>query len=588
MRTSTTLLLLTLALACGRDPRPAPLAPDPATRRELPAGAVVGGVGGYGAHVWRAIPYATPPTGDRRWRAPERAPRWEGTRGAVAVGRPCPQVASPFGVRGPSGAVVGDEDCLTLDVYAPAFAPDAVPAGGTRLPVMVWIHGGGNVLGESAFFDGGNLATQERVIVVAIQYRLGPLGWFRHAALRDDAADARERSGNFGLLDQIRALEWVRDNVAAFGGDPGRVTIFGESAGGQDVFMLLVSPPARGLFHRAIAQSGGLWTTNPHEAEAPAAEGGHAQSSAEIVRRLLERHERDAAAPADLAAFLRELPAAELIAAYPHEPNGLCDLPRMFSDGVVVPAGEALDALRASAARVPVVAGTTRDENKLFLFGDERRVRRLLWIFPRFVDETQYEVVAEYLARMWKATGADEPASAVRAAGGRAWVYRFDWDEQPTVLGADLSRMIGAAHAFEIPFVFGHFDLGPEGEVMWTRDNEPGRRALAAAMMSWWAAFAYDGDPGRGRRGELPAWLPWEDGGPGGPRTMVLDTPAGGGVRLEPAHETRAGVLAALAADPRLAEPARRCDALAELARFGRGFSRAEYARTCAAFPLES
>jgi para-nitrobenzyl esterase len=236
---------------------------------------------------------------------------------------------------------------------------------------------------------------------------------------------------------------------------------------------------------------------------------------------------------------------------------------------------------------VPVVAGTTRDENKLFLFGDARRIRRLLWLFPRFVDETQYAAVAEHLSRWWKATGADEPASAVRAGGGRAWVYRFDWDEQPTVVGADLSRMIGAAHAFEIPFVFGHFDLGREAAAMWTPENEPGRLALAGAMMSYWAAFAHDGDPGRGRGGDLPAWLPWDDGGVGGPRTMVLDTPADGGVRLEPAHETRAGVLAALAADPRLAERAKRCDALAELARWGRGVSRADYERSCAAFPME-
>src|SRR5262249_4077891 len=155
--------------------------------------------------------------------------------------------ASPYGgVRDARpGTPVGSEDCLTLNVWTPRFAAADVPRGGARLPVMVWIHGGGNTIGHAAFFDGGHLAATEEVVVVTIQYRVGPFGWFRHPALATDGVSALERSGNYGTLDQVRALEWVRDNIEAFGGDPGNVTVFGESAGALDTLMLLLVPQAR-------------------------------------------------------------------------------------------------------------------------------------------------------------------------------------------------------------------------------------------------------------------------------------------------------------------------------------------------------
>ena len=156
------------------------------------------------------------------------------------------------------GTPVGSEDCLYLNIYAPRFTDTDVPKDAARLPVMLWIHGGGNTIGEAGFYNGGNLAAQQRVIVITTNYRLGPFGWFRHAATRNDGANELDRSGNFGTLDLVRALQWIRENAAAFGGDPNNVTIFGESAGGTNVFSLLLSPPARGLFHRAIVESGGM------------------------------------------------------------------------------------------------------------------------------------------------------------------------------------------------------------------------------------------------------------------------------------------------------------------------------------------
>ncbi|HZR84746.1 MAG TPA: carboxylesterase family protein [Candidatus Binatia bacterium] len=581
-------------------------APSDSTRRTTPSGVVVGGEGRYGSDAWLGIPYAKAPVGALRWRAPQPLEPWSGVRKAVASGAPCAQYTSPFGgVSGPADTPAGEEDCLTLNVWAPHFGPDQVPAGDKRLPVLVWIHGGGNTIGQIGFYEGGRLATTEGVIVVALQYRLGPFGWMRHASLRADAVSDEEASGNFGTLDQIRALEWVHDNVAAFGGDPSNVTIFGESAGGQNVYMLLLAPKARGLFQRAIAQSGGLWTSTPAEAEnlVDAPEPGHAQSSGEIALRLLQRDglsgNRDAAkvrldsmSDAEKASYLRGKSARDILLAYDAMPNaGMIDHPRVFGDGTVLPAGDPLERFKQPGgfAAVPLVAGTNRDENKLFMFGDPHLITRRFWIFPRFVDENLYLASADHLARMWKATGADDEARAIRASGGPGvWVYRFDWDEEPTVAGADLSKMLGAAHGFEIPFVFGHFDLGREARQLFTTENEAGREELSRAMMSYWAQFARSGDPGRGTRGDLPEWTAWQS--TPGSRTLVLDTAAGGGTRMTPIEETRAAVLAGVDSDPRLADAKDRCAVLRDLARWSRGFSKDDYAvvAACAPYPIEA
>jgi len=566
-RPATAALALTLVLGCTT-PQPPPEA-DPASRRDPEAGPVVGKVGRYGEHAWLGIPYAQAPIGDLRWRAPRPAASWSDVRETLAVGSPCPQYTSRFaGVEGPEGTVVGDEDCLSLNVYAPRVAPGDVPSGDARLPVMVWIHGGGNVIGHAGFYDGGNLAVTENVVVVAVNYRLGPLGWLRHAALRGDGTTPEDRSGNYGTLDVIRALGWVRDNVAAFGGDPGNVTVFGESAGGRDVYALLQSPLARGLFHRAIVQSGGLRQADLVAAESPtdAVPPGDADSSGEVLLRLLQRDgtasDRDAAkahaagmSSEEIERYLRGKSAQELLAVYDPVRAGLIRVPQMFPDGTVLPAEDALESFAHADghAGVPVMIGTNRDEEKLFLFADPSHVDYRLWILPRLVDAERYDAMSEHVTRLWKAIGADEPAAALARGGAPGvYLYRFDWDEEPTVAGADLGRMLGAAHAFEIPFVFGHFDLGPEINAIFTDENEPARRVLAAQMMSYWAEFARTGKPGRGTRGDLPAWEP-------GPRFMVLDTAAGGGLRMAEESLTEEAVLAAIPRDARLRDDEERC-----------------------------
>jgi para-nitrobenzyl esterase len=599
-------LAAALALAAGGCSRGEPKAAvDPVSRRVTPSGAVVGFVGEYGSHVWRGIPYAKPPVGDLRWRAPEAPAPWSGTREAFAFGSACTQYGSPFGgVDGAEpGEPAGGEDCLYLNVYAPRRSE--AEAAGVRLPVMLWIHGGGNTIGEAGFYNGGNLAATHDVVVVTINYRLGPFGWLRHAALRGEGASELDRSGNYATLDMIRALEWVRDHVSAFGGDPGNVTIFGESAGGTNVYSLLLSPRARGLFHRAIVQSGSLRMSEVSEAEGFVEDGaGGANTSGEMILRLLaaDGAENRAAAkrrlagmtPAEVESYLRGKTGYEILAASEPERSGMIDMPRVFRDGLVLPAGDPLETLFAGQYnQVPVMIGTTRDENKLFLFADPARVRRVLWIFPRLRDEDGYNLSAEYLAKMWKATGADGPAAAMREVQGPSvFVYRFDWDEEPALLGADLSVMLGAAHAFEIPFVFGHFDLGSEGNVIFTDDNEPGRKALSAQMMSYWAEFAYAGAPGRGRSGDLPQWTAWDSSSAQAPKFAVLDTAAGGGVRMSADALTVEGILAAVDDDPRLATQRDKCAIFRELADWSRGFDKKQYAAAgrngCADYPFDS
>ena len=565
MRRSLPCVVLFLAVACTTSTPTKPTPTEVSSRRSPPAGDVVGVAGSYGNHEFRGLPYAKAPVGDLRWRAPQPRERWSGTREATEHGSACPQFGSRFaGLPIPSDQVGGNEDCLFLDVYAPA---DVTP-NESALPVLVWIHGGGNVIGQAANYDGGYLAASQDVVVVAINYRLGPLGWFRHASLRESVRSPEDESGNYGVLDMIAALGWVRDNIAAFGGDPNNVTIFGESAGGRDVMALLAAPAARGLFHRAISQSGAVRSTTPAQAEnfADASEPGAPGSSNEILTALVVKQGRApnrAAARAELATwtaaetaeFLHGLSPAEILAAYStDDAEGLVRVPQMFLDGTVLPAEPALDVYASGRhAGVPVLLGTNRDEDKLFLYADPDETWNLLGLIPRLNDPEAYAAKAKYGSDLWKSAGADQPAAALAEGGAPGvYVYRFDWDEQPSLLGADLGAMLGAAHGFEIPFVFGHFDLGPEANVMWTEDNEAGRKELSEAMISYWVNFAETGDPGRGRAGKLPAWTP-------GPEFLILDTEDGGGIRMASGVVREDDVWAAAVADPRLSDRDERC-----------------------------
>jgi para-nitrobenzyl esterase len=595
MQKATPTLWLLLAVACGlggetREPGLA----DPLTRRSTALGEVVGSQESAGTHAWRGIPFAAPPVGALRWRAPQPAEPWTGVREALADPSACPQLP-PLGSADNDDGSNGNEDCLYLNVFAPAFPPEAVPRGDARLPVMVWIHGGGNSIGDARVYDGGPLAAAGPVIVVAAQYRLGPLGWLRHASLRADAgATPEDRSGNFGTLDLVQALRWVRENIGAFGGDPGRVTVFGESAGGRNVFTLLQSPLAAGLFQRAISQSGGLSSPTLAEAENLTSdpEPGHENSSGELLLRLLEQQrgasERAAAqaaaaslAPADAATFLRERSPGELFKAYAGSATmGMLRFPQIFPDGAVMPPDDAdLHFLAGRYNQVPVIAGTNRDETKLFMAFDPEYVRVWFRVLPSLRDEVRYERDAEYQSLSWKLNGADDPARWMRRSQGPSvFAYRFDWDELDRFLWADWSQLIGAGHAMEIPFVFGAFDLPLLGR-LYRDDDLASREQLARAMMSYWTEFAYRGAPGRGRSGDLPLWQPWDESTPESERFLVFDSDAGGGIRMSSDAVTETSLVTRILADPRFAKPEERCAFLARLSEWRRPLPAAELSR---------
>ncbi len=525
--------------------------------RPVGRGEVAGFVDGAGGHSWLGIPYAAPPVGALRWRPPAPPAEWDGTRTALRPGAACVQYGWALTGLGKDGSHEGQEDCLYLNVHAPRMS--ANEAARARLPVMVWVHGGANTVGQGASYDGSELARRGRVIVVTMNYRLGPFGWFilpRGADAASPDADRLSGSGNFGIFDELAALDWVQRHVAAFGGDPGNVTVFGESAGATDALALLVSPLAAGRVDRLIIQSLGFGFASTGRATryTDEPEPGSPYSSGEILLKALvhagrarDRAEAKALVTTlhadEIAALLRGLDPWELYALY-HPSNIETDLfPTVFQDGAVVREGT-LEDLLADPARhlaLPVILGTNRDEPKLFMAFDPRLVGSVagtpLWIR----DAAAYEREAEYRSMLWRANAVDRPARSLAGAGSPTWAYRFDWRDEGRRFGIlDLGRLVGAAHGLEIPFVFASFDTTPGHGMLFTDANRASREVLGGQMMSYWAEFAAHGNPGRGRDGQLPEWNDWRADAP---LSMLFDTPANGGPRLASEPASREAVV---------------------------------------------
>jgi len=447
---------------------------------------LISGAGGD-VRVYKGVPYASPPVGSLRWQQPARAPHWQGVRAATEFGAGCPQAFS--GAKLPRLS----EDCLTLNIWTPSRKP------GVKLAVMVSIHGGGFVGGWSGIdaYDGTALARQG-VVVVSMNYRLGVLGFLAHPALTNESS--HRASGNYGLMDQIAALEWIQRNIAAFGGDPKRVTIFGESAGGSSVCYLLVSPPAKGLFQRAISQSAqGIFL--PMTSAAQAAKRGAQQLGDDLAALRALRWE-------DLMKKV-QTGGAGMPAGVQFQP---------IVDGWVLPEDPALmfDAGRAHA--VPVIAGTNTDDGAaLMLFQPVRTLSAY-----RDYLKTRFGDAADRAMELYPATSDLEGRKAARqmatdanfllgarsvllamARSGRAYWYQFTRvDPASRKMGA-----LGAMHGAEVGYVFGDvtkslFAGTPllPGGVEGFDDTD---RALAKAMSGAWVRFAETGDPnGPG----LPRW----------------------------------------------------------------------------------
>ena len=582
---------------------------DLGSARTLRQGPVVGYAAEAGhVHGWRGLPYAAPPIGPLRWRAPEPAAGWEGVRAATASGNRCVQLGGD--------PVQGSEDCLYLDVFAPAVAADAVPKGDERWPVMFWIHGGGNSMGWGDQTPPTALVRDHDVVVVSINYRLGIFGWLSHPALRAGAKSALDRSGNFATLDMIEALRWVRENIAAFGGDPGNVTIFGESAGGVNVYSLLLSPTASGLFHAAISQSGMPATVTRAQAEnftdepknpAGASREGLPGSSNELLLSLLRQSGRAAdraSAKAVLAGmgdteiegFLREFKADELLQPFVDvmgdELMPMYMAPAVVRDGVVIPDEPPLEVLAGLGGheRVPFIAGTNRDEHKLFFLMKSPHVARTFGLPTGLVNDRLYDIEGEYGGAMWRAMGADEPVAAMaKHAGPPVFAYRFDWDEEPTILGADLSKLLGAAHALDLLFVFGLTDLGFANRFIY--DDLESAERLSRQMRSYWANFAYSHDPDRGRNDDLPDWEPWSVE-PGVNKFIIFDSDRDGGLEFGTDALDQRKVLARAEKDPRLQGDEERCRVFRNFVQWSEALSVEGYSKilngACRAYPLES
>ncbi len=520
-----------------------------------------------GTYAWKGVPFARPPLGALRWKAPVDAEPWLVPRETTKFAEACAQYGRIYGpganntydatIGTTLNQAVGSEDCLYLNIWQPSN-------GEATLPVIVFVHGGSNVSGFTAdpVYDGAALAKAANAVVVTVNYRLGIFGFLDLPQLKG-SGDAWTDSGNFALLDIFKALQFVQRNIARFGGDPGQVTLMGQSAGAINVYALMVSSLLADaqprLFHRAVPLSGGLSlpanlpagsipTLNP----APVASAqGQALLASQLIADGLATDAPTAQAclstwtSAQVADYLRSKSAKELLMTVVTRlaPLGLAGS-GPIPDGNVLPA-DPIAAIRAGRyLRVPVLAGNTRDEAKLFptflalspalggasgrLVSDAVLFSTQLaydpdappavaiehWIpaqyLPVEAPGTGFNAKTDLLNQIFFIASRNDILDALRCRQDGVWYYRFDWDEEP----APWNDIYGAAHVFDLPFLFGNFGPSLFAGIANSAVNRPGRLALSEAMMKSLGAFARTGDPNHTSLGT--AWPRW-------PATLVFD-----------------------------------------------------------------
>jgi carboxylesterase type B len=548
----------------------------PLTQRSTHLGTVVGTdhSATSGTLAWKGVPFAKPPLGDLRWKAPAEPDAWVTPRYTQAFGNACSSAGRLYGpgrnnrydatIGSSLGQTVGSEDCLYLNIWRPASAA-------TKLPVIVWVHGGSNITGYTAdpVYDGANLARTANAVVVSVNYRLGLLGFFNLGQLK--TGNALDDSGNFAILDIMKALQFVNRNAASFGGDAGNVTLMGQSAGAVNVFAVMTSPLAvnanPALVHKLLPLSGGLSPASELPAgsiatmAAPSAFRGQADYflSQLVIGDGLAADAPAAAAyvasqtPAQIAGYLRGKSADAIWQAVvtklaPIGAGGSGPI----GDGAVV-ALNPIAAIRAGHyVKGPVLMGNTRDEGKLFptllpLVGgaagrliDDANVFSIAhgyrpdtapqttleqWIpssyLPVSTPITGWNARTEQLNRVFFLDSRDSMITALQTQQSNIWHFRFDWDELP----APFADIFGAAHAFELPFVFGNFGPSLYANISYTQANRDGRLALSDTMMRSIGAFARTGDPNHVGLGVT--WPHW-------PSTLVFDaTPSAKAISVQ-------------------------------------------------------
>jgi para-nitrobenzyl esterase len=534
-------------------PPPPPPAPPPAADgpmvRQTTAGKIEGtdDSAATGTFSWKGVPFAQAPVGNLRWAPPADPKPWEGVRAASKFGHSCAQGGryfspapgdAPFGLatREGFGKPVGDEDCLTLNIWRPSN-------DSAKLPVIVYIYGGSNISGYTADpgYDGAQLAKRGNAVVVTINYRLGVLGWLDLPQLKN--GEAKNDSGNFALLDQMQALKFIQANIGAFGGDAGNVTVMGQSAGAVNTWGLVVSPSSAGLLHKAVPLSGGIAFSTRATAQtyskgllaAIAIADGKAADTTAANAWVASQTD------AQIASYLRGLSANKLLSVVLANPQ-LGNAPAPIEDGAILPVNSVAEVAAGRFNKVPMLIGNTRDEGTLFanLFGtftgqglgfkptDYERFG-LQYTFNPDVPTTLTEadlINAPYLPvgkplTGWKAASdfatnaiflnilPPQIDSVARYLPTKTWYYRFDWSQQV----APFNTVYGATHGLDTVFMFHNFGTGifsfAYGEA-----NRPGREALSDAMVGSLSAFARTGDPNHAGLGVT--WPNW-------PRKIVLD-----------------------------------------------------------------
>ena len=452
---------------------------------------------------WDDIPYAQPPLGRLRWMAPRPLSiEYKNKKIHPQDNNFC--IQEPSGMGGVDGKEYfsGSEDCLYLDIKAPHKSYDQL------LPVMFWIHGGGNTTGLKDLYDFSSMVKNHDVIVVTINYRLGPFGWFTHPSIQE-LQTGIDQSSNFGTLDIIAALKWVQANIKLFGGDPNNVTIFGESAGGHNVLSLLVSKHARGLFHKAISQSGYTTTFSIDDAFKQSKNSSTSKhTSWNIVSSIFSDNSIKISQELDkqeTRQILKGMSAKEFFKYYANR-SSYEDIPLLTADNIVIPKIGLKESLSNAEYlnMVPTIAGSNKDEVKLWLASAKYFVdidySFLGSIFgvPKVVikDKNAFNIFNSYRSRAWKIRGVDDPLRSLYKSGNSdLYAFRYDWDDHRRFVIADFRELIGSAHASEIPLLTGNNKLvGDYGFLIYP--NGPSKRFTSKNMMKFWTNFAKNGEPG--------------------------------------------------------------------------------------------